>query len=80
MLGTSLPLCNFQFGDMAHDLVTKNTRLFAEQVIPRLRHLWNDYEDHWSPRPLKTVAGTDLARTEANSAERARTPELAGVN
>ncbi len=41
----------FQFGDMPNDLALRSTRLFAERVIPRLRHLWSEYEDHWSPRP-----------------------------
>ena len=73
----------FRFGDLPPDLTMSNTRLYAEQVIPRLRHLWNDDEDHWSPRsprPLRTANGTGQGRTETNRSERPRTPELAGVN
>ncbi len=55
----------FHVGDMPHDLTLRSTRLFAEQVIPRLRHLWEDHEDHWSPRPIATqqsrAPGRDLA-------------------
>ena len=43
----------FQFGDMPSEVTNRNTRLFAEHVIPRLRHLWSDYPDHWSPTPLQ---------------------------
>jgi alkanesulfonate monooxygenase SsuD/methylene tetrahydromethanopterin reductase-like flavin-dependent oxidoreductase (luciferase family) len=39
-------------GDMPRDKCEKSTRLFAERVMPRLRHLWADYEDQWSPKPL----------------------------
>ena len=27
-------------------------RLFAEKVIPQMRGMWKDYEDHWYPRPM----------------------------
>jgi len=39
-------------GDMPVDKCAYSSRLFAEKVIPRLRPLWSEYEDHWSPRPL----------------------------
>ena len=58
----------FHLGDMTHDLTLRSTRLFAEQVIPRLRHLWEDHEDHWSPRPIATQQS------------RAPRRDLAGVN
>ncbi len=59
----------FQFGDMPHDLTLRSTRLFAQQAIPRLRHLWDDYTDHWSPTPI--AANQPIATTE---------PQLAGVH
>ena len=43
-------------GDMPKAKCEKSTRLFAEKVMPRLKHLWADYEDHWSPKPLQTHA------------------------
>jgi hypothetical protein len=39
-------------GDMPADKCAYSSRLFAEKVMPRLRPLWSEYEDHWSPRPL----------------------------
>ena len=59
----------FQFGDLPHDLTLRSTRLFAQQAIPRLRHLWDDYTDHWSPTPI--AANQPIATTE---------PQLAGVH
>jgi len=44
--------CLLQLGDMPRARVEKSARLFAEQVMPRLRHHWHGYADHWSPRPL----------------------------
>jgi alkanesulfonate monooxygenase SsuD/methylene tetrahydromethanopterin reductase-like flavin-dependent oxidoreductase (luciferase family) len=42
-----------QLGSMPHDLAMENIRLCAEQVAPRLRHIWADeWEDRWWPRPL----------------------------
>jgi alkanesulfonate monooxygenase SsuD/methylene tetrahydromethanopterin reductase-like flavin-dependent oxidoreductase (luciferase family) len=43
-----------QFGSMPPELVRKNTELFAREVMPKLRHLWDDkYEDHWWINPLQ---------------------------
>lgn len=44
--------CLMHIGDMPRDKCEKSTRLFAEQVMPKLRHLWDGYEDYWSPKPL----------------------------
>ena len=41
-----------QFGSMPPELVRKNTELFAKEVLPHVRHLWSDYEDHWWIKPL----------------------------
>ena len=41
-----------QFGSMPPELVRKNTDLFAREVIPKLRGLWSEYEDHWWIKPL----------------------------
>jgi len=40
------------FGSMPHDLTIKNTDLFAREVMPHLRDLWPEFQDHWSPSPL----------------------------
>jgi alkanesulfonate monooxygenase SsuD/methylene tetrahydromethanopterin reductase-like flavin-dependent oxidoreductase (luciferase family) len=42
-----------QFGNMSRDVATHNTRLFAEQVLPQLRGLFDDqWEDRWWPQAL----------------------------
>jgi alkanesulfonate monooxygenase SsuD/methylene tetrahydromethanopterin reductase-like flavin-dependent oxidoreductase (luciferase family) len=41
-----------QFGSMPPELVRKNTDLFATEVLPHLRTLWSEYEDHWWITPL----------------------------
>ena len=42
-----------QFGNMSKDLTNYNTRLFAEQVMPQLRDLWDDeWENHWWPQAM----------------------------
>ena len=40
-----------QIGSMPHDLTVKNTTLFAEEVIPRIRNLWADegWKHEWWP-------------------------------
>jgi len=45
-------VCLLHFGDMPTSLCKYSTELFANRVIPRIRPIWNEYEDHWSPRPM----------------------------
>ncbi|MQF68805.1 LLM class flavin-dependent oxidoreductase [SAR202 cluster bacterium AD-804-J14_MRT_500m] len=49
-VGHLMVLC--QFGDMPKNLALKNTELFAKEVMPHLRDIWPDWEDHWWPSPL----------------------------
>jgi hypothetical protein len=43
-----------QFGDMPHDKAMSNIRRIGADVLPKLRHLWDDsWEDHWWPRPMR---------------------------
>jgi hypothetical protein len=45
-------------------LVRKNTELFAREVMPKVRGLWDDtYEDHWWIKPLssRAVPGRSMA-------------------
>jgi alkanesulfonate monooxygenase SsuD/methylene tetrahydromethanopterin reductase-like flavin-dependent oxidoreductase (luciferase family) len=44
--------CLMHIGDMPRDKCEASTMLFAEQVMPKLKHIWSDYEDRWSPHPL----------------------------
>ena len=41
-----------QFGSMPPELVRKNTELFAREVMPHVRHLFEEYEDNWWIKPL----------------------------
>ncbi len=41
-----------QFGNMNKQLTNYNTRLFAEQVMPRLKTRFSEWEDRWWPKPM----------------------------
>jgi alkanesulfonate monooxygenase SsuD/methylene tetrahydromethanopterin reductase-like flavin-dependent oxidoreductase (luciferase family) len=41
-----------QFGNMGKELTRHNTRLFAEQVMPRMKKLFPEWEDRWWPQPI----------------------------
>ncbi len=49
-----------QFGSMGKELTQHNTRLFAEQVMPRLRPLFAEWEDRWWPKPMQPAERADL--------------------
>jgi len=53
-VGHLMTLC--QFGSMPPELVRQNTELFATEVLPSMRELWSEYEDHWWPKPLSVRA------------------------
>jgi alkanesulfonate monooxygenase SsuD/methylene tetrahydromethanopterin reductase-like flavin-dependent oxidoreductase (luciferase family) len=53
-VGHLMVLC--QFGSMPPELAKQNTELFGTEVAPYVRDLWNDYEDHWWPKPLSVRA------------------------
>jgi len=42
----------FHIGSAPIDLTNRSTHLFATDVMPHLRPIWSEYEDHWSARPL----------------------------
>ena len=39
-----------QFGSAPHELALENIELTAKEVLPKLRGLWSEYEDHWWPQ------------------------------
>jgi alkanesulfonate monooxygenase SsuD/methylene tetrahydromethanopterin reductase-like flavin-dependent oxidoreductase (luciferase family) len=44
-----------QFGSIPHDLAMDNIKLMGEQVLPKLRPIWDgQYEDKWWIKPLST--------------------------
>ena len=42
-----------QIGSMPKELTMKNTELFAKEVLPHVKDMWDEYEDHWWPQPLE---------------------------
>jgi len=50
-------LIMLQNGSMPRDLTEKNISLFAEQVLPRLRPIWDDegWVNHWWPKAQGTA-------------------------
>jgi alkanesulfonate monooxygenase SsuD/methylene tetrahydromethanopterin reductase-like flavin-dependent oxidoreductase (luciferase family) len=55
-LSTNLHVGNLmllvQFGNMSKQLTKYNTRLFAEQVMPKLKSKFAEWEHRWWPRPM----------------------------
>jgi alkanesulfonate monooxygenase SsuD/methylene tetrahydromethanopterin reductase-like flavin-dependent oxidoreductase (luciferase family) len=45
-------LLGCQIGSAPAELVNRATRLAGEQILPKLRHLYADYEDRWWPKAL----------------------------
>jgi alkanesulfonate monooxygenase SsuD/methylene tetrahydromethanopterin reductase-like flavin-dependent oxidoreductase (luciferase family) len=43
-----------QYGNMSKDLTRYNTKLFAEQVMPKLKDVHARWTDHWWPQPMET--------------------------
>jgi alkanesulfonate monooxygenase SsuD/methylene tetrahydromethanopterin reductase-like flavin-dependent oxidoreductase (luciferase family) len=56
-------LVMLQNGSMPRDLTEKNISLFAEQVLPRLRPIWDEegWTNHWWPRGQGAGATTGAA-------------------
>lgn len=40
------------FGNLGREQTMKNTELYAKEVMPHMKKLWSEWEDHWSPKPL----------------------------
>ena len=53
-VGHLMVLC--QFGNLDKERTRKNTALFAKEVMPHLRDMWSDWEDHWWPKPMAVRA------------------------
>ena len=57
-------LVMLQNGSMPRDLTEKNISLFAAEVLPRLRPIWDDegWENRWWPRAQGTAGAVAAAR------------------
>jgi alkanesulfonate monooxygenase SsuD/methylene tetrahydromethanopterin reductase-like flavin-dependent oxidoreductase (luciferase family) len=60
-IGQVMVLC--QIGSMPKDLTLRNIELFTTEVMPHLRGIWREYQDHWSPQPLAQRVTPQLAGT-----------------
>jgi hypothetical protein len=40
------------FGNLSREQTMKNTELYAKEVMPHMKKLWGEWEDHWCPKPL----------------------------
>jgi alkanesulfonate monooxygenase SsuD/methylene tetrahydromethanopterin reductase-like flavin-dependent oxidoreductase (luciferase family) len=49
-----------QFGNMSKELTKYNTRLFAEQVMPKLAGKFAEYEHRWWPKPMDSALRAEL--------------------
>jgi alkanesulfonate monooxygenase SsuD/methylene tetrahydromethanopterin reductase-like flavin-dependent oxidoreductase (luciferase family) len=59
-----------QFGNMPKHKVLKNTELFAREVLPSLRGIWSEWEDHWYPTGIaaeKRVPPAPLPSTDSQA-------------
>ena len=50
-----------QFGNMNKELTKYNTKLFAEEVMPKLKPLFEEWEDRWWPQPMADTERADVA-------------------
>jgi len=60
-IGQVMVLC--QIGSMPKDLTLRNIELFTTEVIPHLRGIWREHQDHWSPQPLAQRVPPQLTGT-----------------
>ena len=49
-----------QFGNMSKQLAKYNTKLFAGQVMPKMRDLFSDWNDRWWPQPMETAQRAEV--------------------
>ncbi len=49
-----------QYGNMSKDLTRYNTKLFAEQVMPKLKDVHANWTDHWWPQPMEAAQRAEI--------------------
>ncbi len=49
-----------QYGNMSKDLTRYNTKLFAEQVMPKLKDLHAGWNDRWWPQPMEAAQRAEI--------------------
>jgi alkanesulfonate monooxygenase SsuD/methylene tetrahydromethanopterin reductase-like flavin-dependent oxidoreductase (luciferase family) len=49
-----------QFGNMNKDLAKYNTKLFAEAVMPKMKPLFEEWQDRWWPQPMDAAQRAEV--------------------
>ena len=49
-----------QYGNMNKELTKYNTKLFAEAVMPKLKPLFDEWEDRWWPQPMDAAQRAEV--------------------
>jgi alkanesulfonate monooxygenase SsuD/methylene tetrahydromethanopterin reductase-like flavin-dependent oxidoreductase (luciferase family) len=49
-----------QYGNMSKELTRYNTKLFAEQVMPKLKDHFAGWEDRWWPQPMERAQRAEV--------------------
>ena len=49
-----------QYGNMSKELTKYNTKLFAEEVMPKLKPLFDEWEDRWWPQPMDAAQRAEV--------------------
>jgi alkanesulfonate monooxygenase SsuD/methylene tetrahydromethanopterin reductase-like flavin-dependent oxidoreductase (luciferase family) len=57
-------------GDLPEETAVMNTELFGTKVIPKLRDLWSEYEDRWTPKISQAKVAEFAARQAAAASVR----------
>ena len=57
-------------GDLPEETAAMNTELFGTKVIPKLRDLWSEYEDRWTPKISQAKVAEFAARQAAPASAR----------
>ena len=58
-----------QFGNMNKELTRRNTKLFAEQVMPALKKFYSEWEHRWWPKPMDNALRAEIPAYTPAAAE-----------
>jgi alkanesulfonate monooxygenase SsuD/methylene tetrahydromethanopterin reductase-like flavin-dependent oxidoreductase (luciferase family) len=65
-------ILGLQIGSAPIDLVNRSTEVFAQEVMPKLRPIWSEFEDHWWPKALPKAQRVAPGSTNGPAARAAR--------
>src|SRR5207249_3010656 len=64
------------FGNMSREAVTKNTTLFAREVMPHVRHLFTEWQDRWWINPIPSAVVGPLAQASPDGLPVVVSPDM----